>query len=70
MKLCINCKHYEKTTFGWCSAPQNGISPIDGGVVHEFAHMARNKAKGKGCSIDGDYFELRPLITKKKWWEV
>jgi len=58
IKLCVNCKNF--AGMGYCKAPQNGISLVNGDPMHRLATLNRNESYLGGtspcCGPNGDFF--------------
>ena len=70
MKLCKDCEYFSGSNF--CSAPQNGISPIDGKYQARFASQnrsAKNTMFGGGaCGEEARFFKKKEVV-KTPWWK-
>lgn len=71
MKFCKDCKHF----YGWgyCRAPINGISPVDGEPNFVLAVESRKSKSAPlhsatlsdfGCGPDGTFFEEKVFGEK------
>lgn len=65
MKLCKDCEYFSGSNF--CSAPQNGTSPIDGNPKPKYASAAREEELG--CGHKAHYF-VEKKVPPKRWWKI
>jgi hypothetical protein len=71
MKLCKDCKNFKGgyLSQGYCEAPINGFSLVDGTIKAKLAITAR-RAGGladRQCGPDALYFEEKPIAWYKFW---
>lgn len=63
MNLCKDCQYFQESNY--CSAPQNGSSPVDGKPKVKFASVSRNKVNE--CGLGAKYWVRKSVV--KPWWK-
>ena len=68
MKLCKDCKYYERIVGGWCLHPETlvvSMSVVHGKVIKRYPMCEANRGRKSKCGPDGDWFEPAPVTNLK-----